>query len=89
MEQELVTILTERGQTSVPASIRRAAHLEPGQKLHWIQLSATEFRVIVESSKKEVVGPLGALGWARKFSEENSSVSTDEVMKDLREGEEE
>ncbi|OGS05200.1 MAG: hypothetical protein A3G41_02635 [Elusimicrobia bacterium RIFCSPLOWO2_12_FULL_59_9] len=31
------TTLTERGQTAVPARIRKAFKLKPGQKLEWVE----------------------------------------------------
>ena len=32
------TILTERGQTSVPAALRRKYHLKPNSKLVWVDV---------------------------------------------------
>jgi AbrB family looped-hinge helix DNA binding protein len=31
------TTLTDRGQTAVPAAIRRRFHIKPGQKLEWVE----------------------------------------------------
>ena len=35
------TILTERGQTSVPAVLRRKYHLKPKSKLVWVDLGSS------------------------------------------------
>ena len=45
------TTLTERGQVSVPSSIRRALAMKPGQELIWKKVSADEVRVQVVRSK--------------------------------------
>ncbi len=34
--ENMETTLTDRGQTAVPASIRKQLHLKPGQKLQWV-----------------------------------------------------
>jgi AbrB family looped-hinge helix DNA binding protein len=44
---EIATTLTDRGQVSMPASIRRELGLRPGQTLLWKRLSADEARVKV------------------------------------------
>jgi bifunctional DNA-binding transcriptional regulator/antitoxin component of YhaV-PrlF toxin-antitoxin module len=49
------TTLTDRGQVSVPAEIRRALKAEPGQTLTWQIVSDHECRVVVEPA-----APLGA-----------------------------
>lgn len=81
------TVLTERGQVSVPASIRREVGLKAGESLRWERLSDTEMRVVVERN----VAPQGAyaaLGYARRWLPAGAAGRTDEVMKELREGEE-
>jgi bifunctional DNA-binding transcriptional regulator/antitoxin component of YhaV-PrlF toxin-antitoxin module len=85
MHDDMTTTLTVRGQTSVPARFRRAAHLKPGQKLRWEQVSETVFRVAVETAA-DAPGPLGVLGWVRRFHT-GTPPRTDEVMHELREGE--
>jgi len=42
---EIATTLTERGQVSMPAAIRRELSLRPGQTLLWKLVSADEVRV--------------------------------------------
>ena len=39
--------LTERGQISIPASLRKSMNLKPGQKLRFTEISESEFRVTV------------------------------------------
>lgn len=74
--------LTERGQISLPASLRRALHLRPGQKLRFEAVSSSEFRVFTPQDK--VAGPLAALGYARRLRGEPRR--TKDWMKELREG---
>lgn len=40
--------LTERGQVSFPASLRRQMNLKAGQRLRWEAVSANEVRIFVE-----------------------------------------
>lgn len=40
-----LTTLTERGQVSMPASLRKQLHLKPGQPLMWEKVSDDECRV--------------------------------------------
>ena len=76
--------LGERGQISVPAKIRRAMGLQPGQKLHWEQVSEREIRISLYEESPP--GPLSVLGYAKRFRQ-GPSRSTDDWMKELREGE--
>lgn len=75
--------LTERGQVSVPAALRRKMNLKPGQRLRWESISDREARVVVET--KGPGGPLAALGYARKLG--RKARRTDSWMKELRAGE--
>ena len=75
--------LTERGQISLPASLRRALRLRPGQKLRFEAVSDHEFRVF--APKKKASGPLAALGYARRLRA--APRPTRDWMKELREGE--
>src|SRR5882724_2878018 len=52
--------LTERGQISVPASLRKAMKLHPGQRLSFERISNQEFRVVVRHDAP--AGPLAMLG---------------------------
>jgi AbrB family looped-hinge helix DNA binding protein len=82
---DLTTTLTERGQISIPSAIRKDLHLKPGQKLHWQKITEHECRITI-SPGHEVPGPLAMLGKARRFRP-NDHRSTDEIMRELREGE--
>jgi bifunctional DNA-binding transcriptional regulator/antitoxin component of YhaV-PrlF toxin-antitoxin module len=76
--------LTERGQISVPASLRKAMKLRTGQRLKWEMISPREIRVVVEAGP--AAGPLSVLGYARKLRDRPSR-RTQEWMRELREGE--
>lgn len=75
--------LTERGQISVPASLRKAMKLRPGQRFHWERISDREIRVSVEADRPS--GPLSVLGYAQKLRKGRRR--TDDWMRELREGE--
>jgi bifunctional DNA-binding transcriptional regulator/antitoxin component of YhaV-PrlF toxin-antitoxin module len=83
--EPLITTLTERGQTSIPALLRQQLHLETGQKLRWQKVSDREFRVELVDEDK-VPGPLAMLGHARRFQPDDRR-GTDAWMRELREGE--
>jgi bifunctional DNA-binding transcriptional regulator/antitoxin component of YhaV-PrlF toxin-antitoxin module len=76
------TTPTERGQVSMPASIRRELGLRPGQTLLWKRVSHTEVRVQVPKRSQKV----SALG-AMKMLFPGGPKTTAEWMKLLREGE--
>jgi AbrB family looped-hinge helix DNA binding protein len=79
------TVVTERGQVSIPAAIRKELGLKPGQPLVWEKLSDRECLVRVPRKKK----PLGAkamLGFAARFRGEKGR-PTAEWMAELRAGE--
>ncbi len=81
----LMTVITERGQTAIPAQIRRQLNLKPGQKLRWQKAGDHEcrvFQVLAEAPP----GPLAMLGYARKLQPQESR-TTDEWLRELREGE--
>ncbi len=84
MKNNLSTI-TDRGQISIPASIRKVVKLKTGQVLKWEVLSSSEIRVSVPHHIKSA-GPFAALGYALRFSTKKN-LSTDKIMKELREGE--
>ena len=78
------SLITERGQVSVPASLRKAMGLRPGQRLHWEQVSDREIRVSLQQESPP--GPLSVLGYARRVLN-TPSRRTDDWMRELREGE--
>jgi len=76
--------LTERGQISVPATLRKTMGLRPGQRFKWERISDREFRVIV--ALEAPIGPRAMLGYARKIRKGPSRRSND-WMRELRAGE--
>jgi bifunctional DNA-binding transcriptional regulator/antitoxin component of YhaV-PrlF toxin-antitoxin module len=84
MHDDMVTLVTQRGQTSVPSRLRRKAGLSQGKRLHWYAVSDREFRVVVETIE-EAPGPLAALGWAQRYQRGSLPRST-AAMRELREG---
>jgi bifunctional DNA-binding transcriptional regulator/antitoxin component of YhaV-PrlF toxin-antitoxin module len=78
-----ISTLTERGQVSLPAALRKAMKLNPGQALRWEQISERELRVHVVPP--EAPGPLAALGYARRLRPETRTTAA--WMHDLRAGE--
>lgn len=85
MHSDMVTTVTERGQTSVPSKLRKSAGLVVGKKLHWYAVSEREFRVIVEDSD-DAPGPLAALGWAARYRN-GPLPETDKALREIRDGE--
>tara|TARA_B110000093_G_scaffold158996_1_gene178407 strand:+ start:192 stop:443 length:252 start_codon:yes stop_codon:yes gene_type:complete len=79
-----VCTLTERGQISMPASLRRKMHLKAGQKLRWESVSETEVRIVVEADT--VADPLQALGFGRTVRAD-APRRTAEWMDEIRDGE--
>lgn len=79
----LETMLTERGQTSIPAKVRRHMHLTSGTRLRWEELSGNECRVIVQRPQAGP-GARAMLGYAASF---RKTRSTREWLRELREGE--
>jgi AbrB family looped-hinge helix DNA binding protein len=76
--------LTERGQISIPAALRKAMNLLPGQRLKFEPVSGHEFRVHTENETPP--GPRAMLGYARKLRH-GPARRTSEWMQELREGE--
>ena len=76
--------LTERGQISVPAALRKSMRLRTGQRFTWERISAREFRVTVASGRP--AGPLSVLGYALKIRK-GPGRKTSDWMRELRAGE--
>jgi AbrB family looped-hinge helix DNA binding protein len=79
------TVVTERGQVSIPAAIRKELGLKAGQPLIWEKISDRECLVRVPRKKKPV-GAMAMIGFAARFRGERGR-PTAEVMAELREGE--
>ena len=68
--------------------IRKKFDLKPGQVLSWQAVSPTELRVVL-GSRSQPSHPRTLLGYARRFKASKNAQSSDQVLKALREGEEE
>lgn len=79
-----ISTLTERGQISLPAALRKKMRLKPGQRLRWEHISDREARVVVEAAVP--AGPKAALGYARKLRAGKPRRTAD-WMQELRDGE--
>lgn len=78
-----ISIVTERGQVSIPANLRKELSLEKGQRLLWERTGEREIRVTVLPEAKPK-GAVAMLGYARRF---RSTRRTEDWMAELREGE--
>ena len=78
----VVTVLTERGQVSLPSVIRRQLKLRPGQPLRWSRVSDHEIRVMVPGRESG----RSMRGWMRRYLPAGP-VRTADWLKILREGE--
>ena len=79
--------ITERGQVSIPAQLRREMHLEAGQTVVWEKVSATECRLLVLLPEPNIPDPIAALNFARQHGLDEGS--SDDYLGDLRAGESE
>jgi AbrB family looped-hinge helix DNA binding protein len=78
-----VSVVTDRGQVSIPANLRQELGIERGQQLLWEKAGEHEIRILVLQEP----APRGAkamLGFARRF---RPTRGTQEWMDELREGE--
>ncbi len=78
-----ISTLTERGQVSVPASIRKGMRMHRGQRLRWEKISETECRLLAEPAPP--AGPLAVLGYGPKLRGGKSRRTADWI-RELREG---
>jgi AbrB family looped-hinge helix DNA binding protein len=82
--QPSVSVVTERGQVSIPAQLRKDLGLEKGRRLFWEKSGEHEIRVVV-LPEAEPRGAMAMRGFARTF---RAARRSEEWMKELREGEE-
>lgn len=82
----MVTKITERGQISIPAEVRERMNLRPGMALLWNTGSSPSTCTVTIVQKHKRKGAMAMLGYAATF---RKTRSTEEWMKELREGEEE
>lgn len=87
MKATIATILTERGQVSVPAAIRRKASLRTGQRLLWRQTGPNCFSVTVETPPLKRRRAVDLIGYAEQFLPDGLTGRTDDVIRELRRGE--
>jgi AbrB family looped-hinge helix DNA binding protein len=78
-----ISVVTERGQVSIPAHLRKELGLERGQRLLWEKAGEHELRVLV-LPEAEPSGAVAMLGFAKRFRSTRRSA---DWMKELREGE--
>jgi AbrB family looped-hinge helix DNA binding protein len=78
-----ISVVTERGQVSIPAHLRKELGLEKGRRLLWEKSGDQEIRVVVLPAA-EPRGAMAMRGFARRF---RSTRRSQEWMKELREGE--
>jgi AbrB family looped-hinge helix DNA binding protein len=79
-----VTVVTERGQVSIPARLRKELAIGRGKRLLWQRAGDREIRLVVLGNEK----PRGAkamLGFARRYRPRPRRSA--DWMKELREGE--
>jgi len=77
------TVVTERGQVSIPAEIRKRMNLTSGRRILWEMDSPTECRIRLQAERPPV-GATAMLGFATTF---RASKRTDDWMNELRQGE--
>jgi bifunctional DNA-binding transcriptional regulator/antitoxin component of YhaV-PrlF toxin-antitoxin module len=78
-----ISVVTERGQVSIPAELRKELALGKGRRLLWERAADSELRVVV-LPEHEARGSLRMLGFARRF---RATRPTADWMAELREGE--
>lgn len=78
-----ISVVTERGQVSIPAQLRKELSLEKGQQLLWEKTGEHEIRVTVLPERKPR-GAVAMLGFAKRFRQTRR---TEDWMAELREGE--
>jgi AbrB family looped-hinge helix DNA binding protein len=78
-----ISVVTERGQVSIPSPLRRELGLDKGRRLLWEKVGDQEIRIVV-LPPAEPRGAVAMLGFARRF---RTPRTTRDWMKELREGE--
>lgn len=78
------TTVGERGQTAIPARIRRECDVEMGTELVWEVVDRDEWKVTVVRQPHATPDPQAMRGFARKF---RATRRTADWMRELRNGE--
>lgn len=87
--KSVLTTLTERGQVSMPASLRKQLRLKPGQPLLWEKVADDECRVRIVR-RREAASAKSVRGFMKRFQAGSKFPATTAAwMKVLREGERE
>ena len=81
----MVTKVTERGQISIPASVREYMDIHPGMSLLWNPGSSPRSCTVTVVQKRKRKGAMAMLGYAATFRETRT---TEDWMQELRAGEE-
>ena len=79
-----VTKVSERGQTAIPARLRREHRDGPGTELVWEAVGPDEWRVQISRKPIQAPDPAAMRGFARRF---RAVKTTEEWLRELREGE--
>ena len=74
--------ITDRGQVSIPAQLRREMRLEAGQTVVWEKVSGTECRLLVLPPEPALPDPIAALSFARQHGLKEGS--SDDYLRNLR-----
>jgi bifunctional DNA-binding transcriptional regulator/antitoxin component of YhaV-PrlF toxin-antitoxin module len=80
-----VTMVTQRGQTSIPSHLRKATRLSRGDRLSWEKVSDSEFRVRVVRKGKRKPDPAAMIGFAQRHGLPGGR--SDGYMRAMRAGE--
>jgi bifunctional DNA-binding transcriptional regulator/antitoxin component of YhaV-PrlF toxin-antitoxin module len=62
-----ITTVSERGQTAIPARLRREHGVEAGTELVWEAVGPDEWRVRISRKPLQRPDPAGMRGFARRF----------------------
>jgi bifunctional DNA-binding transcriptional regulator/antitoxin component of YhaV-PrlF toxin-antitoxin module len=79
-----ITTVSERGQTAIPARLRREHGVEAGTELVWEAVGPDEWRVHISRKPLQRPDPVGMRGFARRF---RAVRTTSDWLAELREGE--
>ena len=93
MNDKIYSTVTERGQVSIPASIRQILGIQPGNRISWEVKDGGILNIKILPPIEQPVGPLKTLGYlARIIHIEKplyeKQLRSDDVLSELREGEE-
>ena len=84
INEDQQSTITERGQVSIPARLRKKMQLRPGQVLSWTMIGPAQFSVTVLDAEASP-GPTAALGYLKqRFGA--PQLRTNDLMKELRDG---